>query len=72
MTLFVPLTVKDPKEVIGYLVVNQFTGYEAIVSVEVANLIRVIEEKMAKGEDSVKEAEELLEFDKDTYWSFID
>ena len=72
MTLFVPLTVTDPKEVIGYLVVNQFTGHKAIVSVEVANLIRAIEEKEAKGEDCVKEAEELLKLNNDAYWDFID
>ena len=70
MTLFVPI--KNTGEIIGYFVVNQFTGYEATVSVEVANLIRAIEEKRAKGEDSVEEAEELLELNKDAYWDFVD
>ncbi len=70
MTLFVPI--KSTGEIIGYHVVNQFSGYEAIVSVEVANLIRTIEEKRAKGEDSVEEAEELLELNNDAYWDFVD
>ena len=70
MTLFVPI--KSPKKVIGYFVANQLTGYEATVSVEVANLIRAIEEKVAKEEDSVKEAEKLFKLNEDAYWGFID
>ena len=70
MILFVPI--KSPEKVIGYFAVNQLTGYEATVSVEVANLIRAIEEKVAKKEDSIKEAEELFRLNEDAYWGFID
>jgi hypothetical protein len=70
MTIYVPI--KQHEKIIGYFLVNQFTGHEAVVSVEVANLIRAIEEKVATGEDSVKEAEDLLKLNNDAYWNFID
>ena len=70
MTLFVPI--KSPEKVVRYFAVNQLTGYVATVSVEEANLIRAIEEKLAKEEDSVKEAEELFKLNEDAYWGFID
>ena len=70
MTLFV--LIKSPEKIVRYFAVNQLTGYVTTVSVEEANLIRAIEEKLAKEEDSVKEAEELFKLNEDAYWGFID
>jgi hypothetical protein len=70
MTHYVAV-IKNEKT-LKYLIVNSFTGYEAVVSVETAELMKEIENLAGAGKDRSEQVERLLEIDSAAYWNFID
>jgi hypothetical protein len=55
-----------------FFVVNSLTGYEAMVSVETAELMKEIEDLSKAGKDRSEQVSRLIEIDSSVYWNFID
>jgi hypothetical protein len=70
MTHYVPVMNKG--KILSFFIANSFTGYEAMVSVETAELMKEIEDLAGAGKDRSEQVKRLLEIDSQAYWNFID